>query len=477
MKWSSIAAEVRAMILGALIKEQNIAHCAAVCREWQAHIEKQTFHSLTLTVEDVPELKKISPRSLAHIRHIWFCIKLLECHFPDGDSYETEEMMEYNRKTVQVGVESIFGALLKRPIDGDLKLDLSVYSPSDSQHHLKYVRFEPAGFPNISTISQELSRPSGPQPDSCRVGNSPVISIESVDQIFPDISFSDNDHFWARTQVPCVTHLSLRRQTRRRWDPVAVSQLIARLPNLQNVCFETWREWSRWLQHCPDIRLERLFKSLISADLKRVSIFEDLNETYVSPGTAYISASPDAQVIRTANTRVIGALAKASLTLEQFSAAFMVDADRFWDACRPDWTWRRLSSLSLTSRDLVPDASPKRINDLLHSAAQAAKRMPKLQTMEMWNGSPGYASVFRYRSVKARRPSDITWRGSWELTLEVRVVKAWGTISVNDNIQVVNEMIPCSQFIRSHGDVIRVLQLEHPVACSAWILQGAAPSC
>jgi hypothetical protein len=54
MFWTSIAAELRIMIPEALIRKENIAHCASACREWQAAIEKHNFHSLNLTAQDVP---------------------------------------------------------------------------------------------------------------------------------------------------------------------------------------------------------------------------------------------------------------------------------------------------------------------------------------------------------------------------------------------------------------------------------------
>jgi len=70
MYWASLAAELRGMILEALIHEGNVAHCATVCREWQAALEKHNFHSLSLRVQDIPAFKILGKRQLSLVRYV-----------------------------------------------------------------------------------------------------------------------------------------------------------------------------------------------------------------------------------------------------------------------------------------------------------------------------------------------------------------------------------------------------------------------
>lgn len=43
--------------------------------------------------------------------------------------------------------------------------------------------------------------------------------------------------------VPAVTSLLLRQQNRRRWKPSSLAHMFARFPRLQEVHYESWREW------------------------------------------------------------------------------------------------------------------------------------------------------------------------------------------------------------------------------------------
>ncbi|KAF2810508.1 uncharacterized protein BDZ99DRAFT_563683 [Mytilinidion resinicola] len=100
--------------------------------------------------------------------------------------------------------------------------------------------------------------------------------------------------------------------------------------------------------------------------LKKLVIFEDFNDTYIAIWQG-VHELFRAEPVRIANSAVTRALAEASLTLEYLSAAFIVDAGPFLDACQSNsnWTWKELVSLTITSRQLVPDGDPTNINDML----------------------------------------------------------------------------------------------------------------
>ena len=170
------------------------------------------------------------------------------------------------------------------------------------------------------------------------------------------------------------------------------------------------------------------------------------------------------------------ALVEASLGLEHLAASFVSDASHFFNACQKWNIWPRLESLALTSNVLKSQQQSVYINDLLETIALVAIKMPRLKSMELWNGRAGFAGVFRYQIFESDRTAKITWRSTWDLPLEPRVLKAWQAVAserVDCKLQVVTEILDANVVITSHGDAIRYLMLlntvVHPV--SLWQIQ------
>ncbi len=176
------------------------------------------------------------------------------------------------------------------------------------------------------------------------------------------------------------------------------------------------------------------------------------------------------------------ALAEASLQLEHLAASFVSDASHFFDACQKWNIWPRLESLALTSNVLHPQNQQSlSINNLLGTIALVAlKKMPRLKSMELWNGRLGFAGVFQYQRSESDHgtTAEITWRGTWDVPLEPWVLEAWQAVAsaqvVDCKLQVVTEILdPNVIVITSPGDAIRSLRLRntvvHPV--SLWQMQ------
>lgn len=155
-------------------------------------------------------------------------------------------------------------------------------------------------------------------------------------------------------------------------------------------------------------------------------------------------------------------VALASLQLEHLAASFLVDARHFF-AMEPSWKWPNLTSLVLTSKILRFDENPVQIGAMLHAAAAAAMRMPQLEIMEIWNGRMGLAAVFQYQTLRNVRQATITWRATWELTMEPLLIQAWEAVvhhRYDDNwsLGIVQERLDTAA-IKSHGDAIPCLRL------------------
>ncbi len=166
---------------------------------------------------------------------------------------------------------------------------------------------------------------------------------------------------------------------------------------------------------------------------------------------------------RAAEPELSKALEIKSLFLEKLSVAFMADAQQFFQARNPIHTWRNLQSLVLTSRLLTHTADREEICDMLQAAGEAALRMPKLQIMALWNCGHTEACVFVYR--KEFDDTSITWRGTWDMELEPRVITAWERVALENTrheLRCGKRLLP-GESITSHGEAIHQLDLPPEV--------------
>lgn len=158
-------------------------------------------------------------------------------------------------------------------------------------------------------------------------------------------------------------------------------------------------------------------------------------------------------------------LARASLQLTTLSASFMVNAEHFFAAHQQSWTWDKLTCLALTSRVLTGDADTSDINNLLRDAAVTALKMPRLETMELWNGRRGVAMLFRYQRARDKQLATITVRGTSELALGTAVTQAWDMVAHQHHHSkvVIQTSLIDPDVIQCHGDAIRQLGLSTEV--------------
>lgn len=158
--------------------------------------------------------------------------------------------------------------------------------------------------------------------------------------------------------------------------------------------------------------------------------------------------------------------AETSLKLEHFSGAFLIEAGLFLSSRKPSWKWDNLQSITLTSQLLVPESPRTDIQQMLKDAAAAAMRMPRLNTMEIWNGGEASASLFKYHSGRGQTKATITWRSTWELFIPRPVIQAWKSVAQKHGarwLAISRELLDIRDNLESHGDAIHYLQLSTPV--------------
>ncbi|UQC81849.1 uncharacterized protein CLUP02_07335 [Colletotrichum lupini] len=133
-------------------------------------------------------------------------------------------------------------------------------------------------------------------------------------------------------------------------------------------------------------------------------------------------------------------LYRQSRGLENLCVSFAIDATDFFShmmdqpknevpslqdsVAGPDWP--EIQVISLTSH-YIWDKAPEMTNKLLLSAARAARRMPKLRVMELWNAREQYiisAGCFCYSIEKGDTPT-FTWESTWDFEIEEATKAAW----------------------------------------------------
>lgn len=220
---------------------------------------------------------------------------------------------------------------------------------------------------------------------------------------------------------------------------------------------------------------ESNFRRSLPASVKRLSLFEDFNKTYSStlqaPSWSIIGPFPD----RPVEPALAEAIAHRSLDLEQLYVSFMIDAEKYFEACQPNWKWNNLRSIVLTCRSLVEkNAAEPGFPRLLSRAAVVARQMPSLTCMVLYNASKCEACSFTYL-IKDKSRASLAWRGTWGVPerkkLLFETVTQWSS-TARSHLRTLgyaaragtfsHRVIAKKRFV-SHGDAIHWLKLPRGV--------------
>ncbi|KAK8012867.1 hypothetical protein PG991_010242 [Apiospora marii] len=473
------------MVAQSLPSTSSLSPFTTVSHEWQVYLEQFTFERIRVTPERLDSFKSyMNVRRQGYVRYIWLCMELeaYDCRTCAPEDPEDYIVSDADNLLIKNTFESLFAALSTWYPKGSLVLDISAHSPSDSEHWFDYLTFRPDA-PMDRSAEEEIEFGLRKQKHPIFLGNKLAHPAERImNRVFETImsegpfeTDAEEDQWWQDLpSVPAVTGILLRQQNRRRWKPKALARMLTRFPQLEEIHYEPWREWDRGDQKATDLAYETLLGSLGGSThpkLRKVALFENFDDQYAF---CLVSAEPrsvtlNCEPVRTPRPGLSHTLASSSLSLEHLSASFVVEASRFLRGLKPSWAWPNLTSLVLTSQLLT--AQPERqadIDALLQSAAAAAMRMPKLETMEIWNGSAGLAGTFQYRRSA---PPSITWRGTWAHPFPVPVVRAWQAVvdrhgsggTDTEEFVVVSETLNKRLVMKSHGDAIHYLKVSPSV--------------
>lgn len=267
--WSFLPADIRILILEALLQDGcSLARFAIVSLEWQMIIEPHNFARIKLTSSRLAEFGPMIYRNRALVQYIWLCLELqkydcTECAPHSG--WKSADTTNPDAVLVTKALQSVLSTLSTWEPNGELSLDISVHSPSDSEHWFKYLTFEPdlpsdqCGL-SLYTENSTLAKFDDHQHGWLSGSQSSPPPESAFNKIFDDIIDIRGRLRWFWPQevvgrlplVPVVTGLLLRQQTRRRWWPNELRLILQCFPRLQDLYYEPWREWDDTTQKMMD---------------------------------------------------------------------------------------------------------------------------------------------------------------------------------------------------------------------------------
>jgi hypothetical protein len=376
------------------------------------------------------------------MKWIWLRIELpmydcQQCHRADtSESFQAQKAMFTNL------VWNLFDVLSKwknkEVRNGGITFELSAHSPSDTHHFNKDLRFR------VYDTAWERwdKRPVSPHndpfhgwKDGKHIRKIPEDAKFRLFGFGLRFDYKQSSVRRLRMRLPkvsVVTSFVIRRQFPRVFAArKSLIPIMRSLTRLSDFSYEPWRGPTIKYQRTSAWSSTILVKETLRAKrtiLKKVSIFESHDELFYR--TPRIDMASHVHI-----GWFSVALARASHHLEELYVANNIDAYNFFGAFHPRappasrrWmVWKNLKRLSLTTRQLAPG-----YNDMIIlMAAQAAKMMPQLQIMELWNycSKRGMACVFRFRREETEASVELvsTWPAG--LSFSARTKAAWDRVA------------------------------------------------
>ncbi|VUC24435.1 unnamed protein product [Clonostachys rosea] len=454
VSWGKIPAEIWLQILKTLLLDgASHAKLATVSRKWQAIVEPYNFARIKVTPARLADFNSMTYRNRHLVTYLWLCLELEEY------DYLLNRVTNADNHLIASSFLKLFENLRSWDPHGNLTLDISIYSPSDLDNGFGYLTVE-SDILFSETLHRKLVEKDTRRPFVRACGF--IAQFNSVLSKFPGEGRRAKETL-VREQDALRNYSGMERATKL-WEKVARENVQDPDNRLEpghliwqrlwtEIHYEPSREGLESGQKFRDRCYRNLVQSLPST-LKRLVLFENFNQHFVS----FLSDYP---LIRAPCPNLSQAIAEASLNLESLSVSYLSDASLFFDAYKFSTVWPNLRSIALTSQLLRPDADIKTINGLLEKAATAALGMPKLETLEIWNGQKGVAALLRYQPSRAA----LTWRATWELTISSSIIQAFGNAAPSHcggRCDIFKELSDAS-LVGSHGDAIKVLKHACPI--------------
>jgi hypothetical protein len=438
----------------------SLAPYACVDKFWREFFEARTFKNLTITQNDIPSLSHImGDHRRTLLKHLWLRIELPEYPTPLSKKDEDPRVLWELDSVFTKSIFSLWDVLSDWDGTGQkgMTLELSAGSPSD---WAGVISRDCSVDKDVELYKEYLASGSTEQYDATRDVHTAYANLhKALGTASGYLTNKKRDEYWFATvnnlfgwkplaftysetveytdaesdalplpPVSVVTKFLVRRQQFREIYPTALNEMLDSLLAVEDVHVERWRcaESRNEKAWCKEAQIT--FGMDLPPSVKRLSLYGETSQVF------HTWESKEAVVVSMAKS-----MRQYTKDLEHLSISHLIDAKEF---LRPFWSansdkatrslpdWKNLKTLSLTS-DIFNTGTKKDINNLLCAAARAAKKIPNLQKLELWNGEEERACVFCYRAEDT--VGEITWRGTHVKTLDNEVVRVWGLASTNNN--------------------------------------------
>ncbi|KAM0496307.1 hypothetical protein ACHAP8_007568 [Fusarium lateritium] len=346
------------LALGRVDASVSVSIFATVCKFWQYAIERQLFRSLTVNLGDIAEFASYTKGRTHLVKHI-----LLEILIPNERSLFKKEWCFTNI------THSVFKVISSWDCHG-ITLEIGLASPTEliNLRSRKRPRFLPSKRMQLLELPSqtifggpwEFSQSSWRAKATSLLGNKPVVFQHST--LMPPFL----------PPVKCISKLLVRRRYLPKVDPITLTVIMTALTCLEFVHIETSAYGKDEVGGAYHSWFLSTFK--LPQSVKDISFYEEHSIPY--------HHRPTATIYTALHTNLTRSLIERTEDPENIAISFACEAEDLFTAPYVS-RLKNLKTLALTSQVLIlPD--DRSINGLLCHVADAAKEMPKLETLELW---------------------------------------------------------------------------------------------
>ncbi|KAF5591270.1 f-box domain-containing protein [Fusarium pseudoanthophilum] len=453
LSWDRLPAEIRRCILDLLSHEPLRKHVyATVCREWRIFMEEKIFRKLTVCQHGLVGLAQLSAQPRSAIKHLWLNMEINGPPCPYFlPAFLPASSLSFPIPNAEYHLHHLFSILSSWGYsERGLTLEFNAYCPLEQAHWIKNWFI---GCPGESHRIPVLTVDPGHDWRNATLDS----RLRIIDACYEPVSFTN---LMTLPLADAVTKFVIRRHCRNRYRPSDIARLVNACPRLVHLHLETWRH-----SYAPDITSQNpttglpqydLIANIHPRTLRTLTVYESYHAyTLIAPQVyGHRRVYVDHSRWFSENSKQFAA---RSLGLQQLSISFMATAEAFFSHCQPDWTWKGLKTIFLTTNQFTEDPESRAVSVFLQNAAQVALRMPSLETMVLWRAWPPHTGSFTYR----RRDGTIIWCSTTDLDFDRATLEAWGEVAKQHQhlyLRSEKRLIERRQVI-SDGDAIRLLEL------------------
>ncbi|KAF4451940.1 F-box domain-containing [Fusarium albosuccineum] len=462
--WDSLPPEIRLWVLRCVVFEHGriettmtlefgkASSLATVSREWQCFFEKETFRRMALTSSDLTTFSRVvrgkNAIRLNYINRIWLNVKLTKYTQRIYDRPESATNIGQNNRIFSCAIVTLLNALSSwEGIHGGLTLEIHAHSPGDHKYHPWVLELHgdyPLRFEEDLENCEGLLTYRRKKLEEIGIGTRP-----------PDISV-------LREMAKRLRGTPLKIQPWPLKKRKFCKNPVQKLPSTPIVKGLVLRQ--AFFRGIALTSLATLFResfvALESFLLERwTGITEEVESAFMDGLRTDLMPSLPASVQRFAfehNMRFDSCESWPNESIIESQARLMAASCHRFTEFRPPRQFgydeflkqlvrggrnkgSKLQHLILRVHWIMPTEKQSWVTGILVRAGRAAKNLPRLRILEMWNGGFGFGYLFRYTQDDSR--ATITWRfGGTDFVLEPKVLRTWARVASGRTLIV--ESIP-----------------------------------